>query len=95
MLESIFVIWTTFVCANGEIANIEKRETGEQRFFSTNLYSSDFYTKSALDKHKDRWREYYTTKRINDPIHCIGFMIQTEDVTDELILREFLGMRRL
>ncbi len=89
----VFIIWTTFICNNGEVANVEQREAGKHRFFSRNLYSSDMYTsKDAVNKAKARWSNYYIAKRIDDPISCIAFMIQHEDITDKLILKQVLGL---
>ena len=89
-----FIIWTTFICNGGELADINKREAGEHIFFSKNLYSSEIYfSEKGLNEGKARWQKYYIDSRIEDPKHCSAFMIQHEDISNELILKRVLGFK--
>lgn len=89
-MVKLFIIWTTFVCPNSEVADYSKKAKGEQRFFARNMYSSEYYTKDQLDSVKKEWRDNYTYNKRADA--CIAFMLQDEDVTDELILKQVMGM---
>ena len=94
----LFVLWTTFICPNSEVADYTKREQGKQRFFTRNLYSSEIYTEKTINKAKQQWRAYYTDKitQSKDPFYdktCIAFMIQHEDVTDEVLLKYIMRMK--
>lgn len=88
----VFMLWTTFICNGGEIADVSKRGVNSQIFFSTNLYSSELYNKEELYQEKNKWSKYYIENRLDDPYHCIGFMVQHEDVTNKYILKHILGI---
>lgn len=75
----IFIIWTTFVCLNGEILN--------DPFWTAHMSSSNFYTNMVeVNKEKDKWRSQFKW-------NCAPFMIQHEDVTNQLLLKDLLNIR--
>lgn len=89
----MFVLWTTFICNGGEVAEDHKRITHNQRFFSTHLYSSEIYTsKEEVNRQKNRWHTIYLKDRIKDPNHCIGFMIQEEEISSKVMLKEIMRL---
>lgn len=78
-MGNLFIIWTTFICLNGEIR--------ESKFVSPNMYSSDIYESiKEVNLNKERWREIFG----NFP--CIPFMIQHEEVSEKLLLKSILNL---
>jgi len=75
-----FIIWTTFVCLNGEILDTS--------FMPGNMYSSNVYsTMEQVNNKKEEWRNIYKGWG------CIPFMIQHEEITSQLILKHLLNIR--
>ena len=77
----LFIIWTTFICLNGEI------RASKGMGFVGNMYSSNIYTTQAeINSEKERWYRIYKGD-------CIPFMIQHEEISSELILKQILGFK--
>ena len=80
----LFMLWTTFICLNGEVGI-----KGKHPVLSTNMYSSRLFTSmSEVNRIKDDWQKDISSSYVS----CIPFMVQHEDVTNEVILKEILGL---
>ena len=73
----LFILWTTFVCLNGEMRSNVFR----------NMYSNQIYTsKAEIDKASVRWQRIYGKG------DCIAFMMQKEEISQKAILKDILRL---
>ncbi len=76
-----FILWTTFICIGGNIQSTPHR--------APNMYSSKFYTSiEQVYEAKNKWNKIYGSKSRR----CGAFMVQHEEVTNKLILKDLLGI---
>jgi hypothetical protein len=73
------MLWTTLVCVGGEIRG--------NAFTAANIYSSDLFT--SVEAANER---AYLWQTRNNRGECIQFMVQQEDVTNKLIIKNILGI---